>query len=210
MHMQPLFDLPHSKIDPIFAENILWEEGLKTQALFTKRDLSEAAECQSFSEVSDHMQKILKRSFFSAHLFFILGPITPKEGGSSVEENLMHFLCAYHYHCRKEGRRVFPQFLYTPIISHLAQAKVLSGESWEVVGPAILHEIYKPLFDYISNNVSASKVSGYWLEGYDGSQGALWELEEFRNRDWGWFLPQHQKGRFTKNFYTTSVLQSVV
>lgn len=208
--MSQLINPPHSKVDSIFVENILWQEGFKIQALFTQNDLREAFECQSFAEVSQHMKKILKRSFFSSHLFFILGPITPKEGGASIEENLFHFLCAYHYHCRKEGRRVFPQFLYAPIISHLTESRILSGESWEVVGPAILQEIFNPLFDFVGDHHDSRQVSGYWLEGYEDSIGAMWELEEFRARDWGWFLPQHQYGRFTKEFYTTSKLDLVV
>lgn len=198
-----------SQICPFFTKKILWGQGLAIQALFTENDLHQALKCQSFDEISLHMQKLIGRSFLSSRLYFILGPITPKEDGLSVEEHLMHFLCAYYYHCRKEGRRVFPQFLYTPIISHLAQTRVSHGESWDVVGPAILQEIYQPVFDFVTVCRESHQVSGYWLEGYDESQGALWELEEFRKRNWGCFLPQHQKGRFTKEFYTTSIWQSV-
>lgn len=204
-------DLPHSKVDPIFAENILWREGLRIQALFTENDLREAAKCKNFTEVSLHMQKIIKRSFLSQHLFFILGPITPKEGGACVEENLFHFVCACYHHCKKDGRKVFPQFLYTPIISHLAQTRVLNGDSWDVVGPAILEEIYKPLFDCVSEHHHSPKmVSGFWLEGYKNSEGAMWGLEEFRTHDWEWILPEHQNGKFTKEFYTTSRITLLV
>lgn len=195
--------LPLSQVDLVFAEKTLWKQGLSFQAMFTQNDLDSAMCCQTFEDVRKHMQRIISRSFLGKHFYFILGPITPAEDSAvTIENNLWHFLCAYRFHCMENGRKVFPQFLYAPIISHIAEKRVVDGEPKVFVYESIMSDIFKPLFDSISKEQKPDMVSGVWLDSYQDSRGALIELEIFKSKGWQYILPE--KSGHTQDFYTLS------
>lgn len=196
-------ELSYSVICPDFVKNF-WKEILDIQACFTKNDLLQACKLENFQELLEHMKSVMSRSFMGYSFYFILGPIT-QVGKTTTEQHLMHFLCAYYFHCKNHRRKVFPQFLYTPIISNIAQKRIINGESSNVVMSSIMKDIHYLLLDFVKDTQSPlNRISGIWLEGYKNSRGAQEELMIFQEKKWEILLPEHTG--HTCEFYTSSLL----
>lgn len=172
----PVIDLPHSIVDRRFKEDILWSYGLAIQARVGPIQLCRFRGVETLPEVAEIMWGIINQGFLDGHIHWILGPITPKNG-RSIEENLLHFLWAYDYHVSKHGRKVFPQFLFSPIVSNIAGRRIKDGEDPNVVHSDILVYVYQEIFDRLKDHYTDQKgaVNGWFLEGFQDSEGALWE-----------------------------------
>jgi len=184
--MLKISHLSHSKVDPIFVENTLLKKGLGLCKQFSISDVERMMSVSSFHNVFLHMKDMIERKYPNRLIHFILGPISPTEDNPVVEDNMLHFLYACYYQIREEGRVVFPQFLYTPVISHIAESRICSGEDKSAVYDLILQDIYNPLFDFLYKEKRG--VTGWFLEGFKYSTGASWEYSVFLEKSWNVYL----------------------
>ena len=184
--LPPAVELPKSKIGKDFWEKYLWPQAMK-HSLVTSTELCEVSRVESFAGMSEFFISILDRRFSSQNIHFVLGPITNQDQ-EKMYENLQHFLLAQVYHSVKGGRKVFPQTVFSPVVSHLVQSRIDGGEDKDVVHQEILTKIYLPVFEHLSQ--AGKMVTGWFLEGYENSLGAQWEYEYFEQQSWSIKLPQ--------------------
>jgi hypothetical protein len=189
--ISPCIHFPDSQISRDFVAGVLWPAGCRIQRKIDLRCLEEtAALSYVLDDVGRRMFQLIATRMSSGSIHFILGPMTLRKEGESLETHLLHFLAAYQYHVAKEGRVVFPQFLFTPIISQIVGTMIKNGVSSENAHKRVLG-MYARLFTRIKQEFKPDTVTGWFLEGYKESVGASWEEAVFQKFGWSVHFQSH-------------------